>query len=287
MRKDRPDGCRVAILGLADDLGVRLNAGRAGAIDGPTAFRTALARYGVAQPHGFLWPGIFDAGDVVPAEGADEAALTETHRRVTDAVRAVLAMGLFPIGIGGGHDLTFPFVRAVIEHWKAAGVAVDHGVYFDAHLDVRETPGSGMAFRRLYEDCGVRDLRVVGFNPYTNAHEHVQWFLDHGGKGAAPSAMAFPERFHGADWFLSVDLDVLGSSVAPGVSAPNPDGMSVHDLAKALSYAARFEELRCVDFMELNPAFDADGRTARVAVHLFLTFLHGFAFRGVGVGGAS
>ena len=76
--------------------------------------------------------------------------LEATHRRVTAATTALLDAGLFPIAIGGGHDLTFPFVRAIAaEH---SGLA---GVYFDAHLDVRETRGSGMPFRRLVEDCGV------------------------------------------------------------------------------------------------------------------------------------
>ncbi|HTV22665.1 MAG TPA: hypothetical protein VMG12_28445, partial [Polyangiaceae bacterium] len=42
-----PEGCRCALLGLADDLGVKLNGGRVGARGGPSAFRAALARYGV------------------------------------------------------------------------------------------------------------------------------------------------------------------------------------------------------------------------------------------------
>ena len=37
--------------------------------------------------------------------------------------------------------------------------------------------------------------------------------------------------------------------------------------------------VRCFDLMELNPAQDPDGRTARVAAHLFLSFLQGFALR--------
>ena len=37
--------------------------------------------------------------------------------------------------------------------------------------------------------------------------------------------------------------------------------------------------VRCFDLMELNPRFDPDDRTARIAAHLFLTFLTGFAQR--------
>ncbi len=133
---DRPENCRVALLGMPDDLGVRLNSGRPGAAQGPRAFREALAKYGVAAPEGFDYPRVFDAGDVVAAEGDDAPALTETHRRVTGAVRAIVAMGMLPVGIGGGHDLTYAFVRGVVQEERARSAhARFEDVYFDAHLD--------------------------------------------------------------------------------------------------------------------------------------------------------
>lgn len=275
IRRDSPAGCRIAILGLADDLGVRLNSGRPGAKEGPTAFRGALARYGVAEPYGWDWPAVFDAGDIVPAEGADEAALHETHRRVTEATRAILDLGLFPVGIGGGHDLTFPFVRAVAERLKPAKLA---GVYFDAHLDVRETVGSGMPFRRLVDDCGVGPLDVHGVDEYANSREHREWFTKRGGR-VNPAAKALAPN---GDLFVSVDLDVLDASHAPGVSAINPAGWSVPELEgrlRSLGTLAK-ERVHCLDIMELDPAHDVDGRTARVAARLFLRVLaSGFGAR--------
>jgi arginase family enzyme len=283
--------CRVAILGLADDLGVRLNGGRVGAKGGPTAFRAALARYGVAQPDGFSWPHVFDAGDVIPAHGDDAAALAETHRRVTEAARELVHRGLFPIAIGGGHDLTFAFVRGVMEgvaeRESAAGRPVPSwsGLYFDPHLDVRETPGSGMAFRALVERCGVLALVNVGFGPLVNSREHAAWFREHGGAFAQFGAHEVgpsenPAQVSGASqngaphaWFCSFDLDVLDMSVAPGVSAPNPCGVDVGTAAIAIARIAGHPSLRCLDFMELNPFHDEQGRTARVAAHLFLRAL--------------
>lgn len=265
-----PIGCRVAILGLADDLGVRLNRGRSGAAEGPRAFRAALARYGVAHP-GWVWPVVLDAGDITPAPGHDEAALYETHRRVTAAVSAILDAGLFPIGIGGGHDLTYPFVRAVTErHGKLAGV------YFDAHLDVRAEAGSGMPFRALAEKCGAGPLHVHGLGPFANAAEHIEWFEGHGGiRHQADAPVSLPRQ----DAFVSMDLDVLDASHAPGVSAMNPAGWPPARLAAWAEAAGAATNVRCFDIMELNPVHDADGRTARVAAHLFLSFLKGFSRR--------
>lgn len=264
-------GCRFAILGLPDDLGVRLNGGRPGAKDGPRAFREALARYGVADPAEWVWPKVFDAGDVIPASGSDEAALHETHRRVTEATAAILELGLIPIGIGGGHDLTFPFVRAVISKFGPMP-----GFYFDAHLDVRASVGSGMPFRRLIEDCGVPALCNLGMDACANQREFVNWFTAHGGtfgEGLLPPGDP-PQGCFG-----SFDLDVIDMSAAPGVSAANPNGWTSNMATVAVYEAARTSNLRCFDFMELNPAHDEGGRTARLTAHLFLTLLRGFAVR--------
>src|SRR5688500_17511874 len=142
IRTDQAESCAVALLGLPDDLGVRLNGGRPGARDGPSAFRAALGSYGVS------WDGrrgvhldglVFDAGDVTPAPGDSEADLLETHARVEAAVQQLHSAGLVVACIGGGHDLTLPAVSALAEH---AGLAVG-GINFDAHTDVRDRIGSG------------------------------------------------------------------------------------------------------------------------------------------------
>jgi len=264
IRCDSAAGCAVALLGLPDDTGVKLNHGRPGARGGPKAFRAALARYGVARPG---LPRVFDAGDVRPGR-----SLEDTHRRVTVATTALLDAGLFPIAVGGGHDLTFPFVRAVAaKHPKLAGV------YFDPHLDVRETRGSGMPFRKLVEECGVSALHLHGFRPRVNTREHLAWFRANGGKIHPDSAkVALPRARHLA---VSFDLDVLDATHAPGVSALNPSGWSVRKAETWVHACGADPRVRCFDLMELNPRFDPGGQTARIAAHLFLSFLAGFAQR--------
>lgn len=276
-------GCRVAILGLPDDLGVKLNNGRPGAKLGPKVFREAFARYGVHQPAdaagAWTWPVIFDAGDVTPAPGNDAKALSITHERVSAAARALVEAGLFPIAIGGGHDLTFAFVRGV-----CAALGPMSGIYFDAHLDVREAAGSGMPFRRLMEDCACGPLLVTGVDPFANAKAHVDYFTSQGGvmhphdsRRAATSLRDLLRSERPS--FVSFDLDCLDASSAPGVSAVNPNGLTVAYAARELERLGNDSRVRCFDIMEFCPAHDESGRTARVAVHLFLSFLRGFSQR--------
>lgn len=262
-----PDGCQIALLGIPDDTGVKLNHGRHGAAQGPAALRAALQRYGVAQPHDWDWPTIWDAGDVKVVPGD----LHATHERVTEATRAIIEQGVFPIMIGGGHDLTFPFVRAVAEYHKPM-----HGIYFDAHLDVRNETGSGMPFRRLIESGAADSLRVHGLDPYANSREHVEWFSAHGGRIAG--------RTHDDDWlaqptFVSLDMDVFDSAHAPGVSALNPNGWSPALAEQWVYQAGRHKQVKCFDIMELSPPHDQDGRTARLAARMLLASLRGFSER--------
>jgi formiminoglutamase len=262
-----PAGCQVAMVGLADDLGVRLNGGRIGAAEGPYAFRSALARYGNALPIAGALPRVFDAGDVMSG-----LTLAETHDRVTRVIRALLDLQLVPVGIGGGHDLTYAMVRGLAESTEAPLT----GIYFDAHLDVREQEGSGMTFRRIVEECGVEALHVFGLDPFANAAGHMEWFVANGGQvGGFGFDGAWPE----GDLFVSLDLDVLDQAYAPGVSAMNPAGWSPARAENWVRAAGRNPRVRLFDIMELAPRHDPEGRTARLAARLFLAFLQGVAER--------
>jgi formiminoglutamase len=271
--------CRVGLLGLPDDTGIALNHGRTGAREGPHAFRVALAKYGSARPMDEAggggggqqpaYPRVYDAGDIVP--GRD---LAETHERVTQAASAIIARGLLPVAIGGGHDLTFPFVRAS----ALAHGALD-GLYLDAHLDVRAEAGSGMPFRALLEGGHAERLTVVGLDPLVNTPEHLGYFLSKGGRvgGVDPSKWAARA---GRKAFVSIDLDSIDMGFAPGVSAMNPCGLTPREAGDFAEAAGESASVVCFDLMELSPPHDEHGRTARLAAHLFLRFLRGLARRG-------
>ncbi len=266
--QSNPNDCQIALIGLPDDTGVKLNNGRPGAKEGPTAFRAALASMGIADPHSWSWPKVFDAGDVDVVPGD----LHTTHDRITQAVEAILELGLFPIAIGGGHDLTFPFVRAVANKFGPMT-----GIYFDPHLDVRETDGSGMPFRRLIESGAAKSLRIHGFDPMSNTADHVQYFQSHGGH--IDTNTTPEDLWPTGNAFVSLDLDVIDAAHAPGVSAMNPNGWSPKYTARWVHEAGLNPNVRCFDIMELSPPNDDRNRTARVAAKMFLTFLQGFAER--------
>ena len=280
---------RLALLGLPDDTGVLLNRGRPGAKQGPAAFREVLAGFGTT------WDGlrdeslelpIYDAGDVEPAPGNDERALFETHARVEAAVGELRALGLVVVGIGGGHDLTLPSVAAV----GAGHAAPLGGINLDAHLDVRARVGSGMPFRRLIERGFLDPRRFVelGLGRFANDQADLAWLSELGGHSVFASEIQragldldreFARAFAEGPGFVSIDLDGLDQSVAPGVSAPNASGLGVWNAAELAERAGHDPRVIHFDLMELSPVHDRDHHTARVAALLFVHFVAGFRGR--------
>ena len=296
LREHGLESARVALLGLPDDLGVRLNGGRPGAAEGPAAIRDALARYGVgydAETGRHFGETVADAGNVRPAspdelDGDAERALDETHRRVRETARALHDAGKVVLAIGGGHDLTLPTVRALSER---LGEPVG-GVNLDAHLDVRETVGSGMPFRRLIEGgwLAADGFAEFGIGRFTAVGAHHEWLAERGASivpidraraaGEEGAASVLERAVVGRSGaFVSIDLDGIDSIAAPGVSAVNVDGLPPATAIRVAEAAGRDPRVRHFDVMELCPARDVDCRTARLAAHLVLTFLAAFEER--------
>ena len=67
---------------------------------------------------------------------------------------------------------------------------------------------------------------------------------------------------------LSIDLDVLPADQAPGVSAPAGLGVPVNIIRELALTIAATGRLALVDVVELNPTFDIDAHTAKLAARL-------------------
>jgi formimidoylglutamase len=288
------EGTQVALIGAPFDDGVRAGGGRPGAAVGPAAIREQLCRYGTLHNLEFDVSlealAVADLGDVAPR---GDAAGEEARAALTAVVAEVVRRGAVALVLGGGHDLTFAGVRGLAgEHGTIGGINVD------AHLDVRAYAGglmsSGMPYRRLLEEVpAFRGDRFVelGIQGFSSAAAHAEYLRSRGGtllslREARQQgvARAMSEALQVAEQdvealFVSIDIDSAAQAFAPGCSAPSPDGFTPADLIDCAYAAGRHPKLRYFDLMEVNPTYDVDHRTARLAAALVLAFLCGFAAR--------
>lgn len=268
----------ATLLGFASDEGVRRNKGRTGAAAAPAAIRQALG------PLAFhLDRTVADAGDIVVSGGALEAG----QERAGLAVAALLDAGQLPAVLGGGHETAYASYLGV-----SSSAAVQGGqrlgiLNLDAHFDLRDepAPSSGTPFLQMAraEAAAGRDFRyaVVGISEPSNTRAlfdtarklGVQYLLDEDcGAGRVRDFVA--GFLAGVDvLYLTIDLDVLPAAVAPGVSAPAAYGVPLQVISAVCRQVAASGKLLHLDIAELNPEFDIDGRTARVAARLLDTLL--------------
>ncbi|MGG5172236.1 formimidoylglutamase [Pseudarthrobacter sp. J1738] len=280
---DNAPGRPAVLLGFASDAGVARNKGRVGAAKGPAAIRTALG------PLAFhLDRMVFDAGDVT-VEGDK---LEPGQERLGSAVTPLIDAGALTVVLGGGHETAFASYLGVAQsHAVQDGLRL--GVLnLDAHFDLRSydpahggTRSSGTPFLQMAhaEAAEGRKLNyaVVGISEPNNTRAlfetaeelDVKFLLD---EDCSPAATEeFVAAFlAGIDvLYLTIDLDVLPAAVAPGVSAPAAYGVPLEIISAICKQVAASGKLLHFDVAELNPAFDVDSRTAKVAARLVNTLL--------------
>ncbi|MFI6428742.1 formimidoylglutamase [Rhodococcus oryzae] len=266
----------TVLVGFRSDEGVRRNRGRPGAARGPTALRHALASMALAAPI-----RVFDAGDVAVAVGH----LEDGQRRLGDVVAGLLDAGHFVAVLGGGHEVAYGSYLGLST--SAAGMSGARlGVLnLDAHFDLRDdaAPNSGTPFRQMADAEAERgrllNYAVLGIAQPSNTAAlftravslGVRYLLDDDcGTANLPAVESFVDEFlRTADLVhLTIDLDVLPASVAPGVSAPAAFGVPLEVIQRVCDIVARSGKLALLDIAELNPKLDFDNRTARTAARL-------------------
>ena len=268
----------VALLGFACDAGVQRNHGRIGARFAPTQVRRFLANIPVAKNAVALW----DAGDVRCEGDALETAQSEFAYELSQ----LLTRDIFPIGIGGGHEIAYASFCGLADYLSASGRAANIGILnLDAHFDLRldARASSGTPFLQIAQDCERRGwafhyccLGVSAFANTTALFERardlqVNWRLDE-----QMQERHLPEILAQVDAFLApldviyltIDLDVLPAAVAPGVSAPAALGVPLSVIEAVVDRVCASGKLRVADLAEFNPEFDVDGHTARTVARL-------------------
>lgn len=272
----------VALFGLASDEGVRRNLGRPGAAGGPAALRAAMGGLPVVDGQ----PPLYDAGDVRCVAGDLEGAQAEFSEGVT----GLLDAGHLAIALGGGHEIAYASYRGLAGHVRTPAARIGI-VNFDAHLDLRdhERPDSGTPFLQAIRHAAATglDLRYCCVGASRSANTPGLFAVASAlgvkilgedevagddGRGCAMRLRRWLDGFDAVH--LSVCLDVLPQSLAPGVSAPNAGGIPLRTLESLVDVVLDSGRTRVIDIAELSPPHDRDHATARVAARLVHRMVH-------------
>ena len=252
---------RIELIGCPSDINSSFERGPAQA---PAAIRDALwsDRGNLACEDGQEIGVDFeltDRGDLPLTEtAADDAAIAA-------AVQASIASGAVPLVLGGDHAMSHPAVRGV--HAVHGPVTILH---FDAHPDLYDDFASNprshaSPFARIMEAGLARRLVQVGIR---TLNRHCREQAERFGVEIVPMADFTPDRVPVLEGplYISIDLDGIDPAEAPGVSHPEPGGLTVREVMAILR--RQTAPLAGADIVELNPRFDQHQRTAILAAKL-------------------
>jgi len=287
----------VALIGAPTDIG----AGHRGASMGPEALRVA----GIVEALRARGVAVVDRGNLIgpmnpwqpPVEGYRHLPeVLAWNRLVLAAVEAELEAGHLPVLLGGDHCLGLGSITAVARWCRRSGRKL-RVIWLDAHADFNTsdvTPSGNVHGMPVACLCGLgpEELTQLGGSAPAISPDEIRQIgirsVDEGEKALVRQygldlydmryidevgmKRAMDEALAGIDAdthvHVSFDVDFLDPGIAPGVGTTVPGGPNYREAQLVMEMIADTGRMGSLDVVELNPAFDRQNQTARLAVDL-------------------
>jgi arginase len=295
---------KVRIIGVPMDLG----ASRRGVDMGPSALRVAGLQTRLKQ----LGHQVEDIGNISvkqPEEmsyGEKRAKylieIAEACKDLAEAVQKSLEENYFPLVLGGDHSIATGVASGVSSFFRKTQKEIGY-IWLDAHGDMNtpESSPSGnvhgmplasimgygppelvdlMGFKPKAEPgniviVGARDLDAPERKMMKKSGVHVFTMRDIDERGMR-EVMSDAIKYAMDDTAgiaVSLDMDFVDPSDAPGVGTPVRGGVTYREAHLAMEMIADSEAMASLEVVEINPVIDEHNRTALLGVELILSAL--------------
>ena len=277
------EGIDVAVIGAPIDQGTT---NRPGTRFGPRGIREASQIYGSffnqgkgiydieLRRHKLFNLKLIDYGDIPVAPTLSELNLDI----ITNTIRRILRKKVFPVIIGGDHSITFPAVKA----FKNNPMDI---VHFDTHLDFLDQEAGivishANPLKRASELKNINKITQIGIRGLLNP-DYITNEAEKYGTNIITAENAIK---NGMEWvinqipdaeniYVTIDIDSLDPSCAPGTGTPEPGGFSYLQMREMLTSIPKKGNIIGFDIVEVNPLYDPSGITSQLASRLIIDFL--------------
>jgi arginase len=295
---------KIRIIGVPMDLG----ASRRGVDMGPSALRVAGLQARIKQ----LGHQVEDIGNI-SVKQPEEMSYGEKRAKylaeIADACKDLAAIvektldeSMMPVVLGGDHSIAAGSLSGVAGHFKKKEKKIGL-VWLDAHGDINtpESSPSGnvhgmplaaamgygatelvelQGFRPKVEPqnislVGIRDLDTQEKKLAKKSGVHVFTMRDIDERGMREvMSDALKYAMDDTDGIsVSLDMDFVDPSDAPGVGTPVRGGVTYREAHLAMEMLADTEAMVSLEIVEINPVIDEHNRTALLGVELVLSGL--------------
>ncbi|GAK43317.1 agmatinase [Paenibacillus sp. TCA20] len=268
------ENAKAVIYGMPMDYTVSF---RPGSRFGPAHIRQAsvgLEEYSPYLDRSIVDLKYFDAGDLLLPFGNAGRSLDI----IREYVEGLLADGKIPVGLGGEHLVTWPVLEAMYKKYPDLAI-----IHIDAHADLREQyEGEPLShstpIRKAAELMGGKNIYQFGIRSgsreeFAYARENINFYPF---EVAAPMKEALPSM-GSRPVYVTIDIDVLDPSAAPGTGTAEAGGITSKELLEAVHAIARSSvNVVGFDVVEVAPIYDPTQQTPIVASKLIREMLLGF-----------
>jgi arginase len=295
---------KIRIIGVPMDLG----ASRRGVDMGPSALRVAGLQARIKQ----LGHQVEDIGNI-SVKQPEEMSYGEKRAKylaeIADACKDLAAMveksleeSMLPVVLGGDHSIAAGTLSGVASHFKKKEKKVGL-IWLDAHGDINtpESSPSGnihgmplaaamgygatelvelQGFKPKVEPqnislVGIRDLDSQEKKLAKKSGVHVFTMRDIDERGMREvMSDALKYAMDDTDGIsVSLDMDFVDPSDAPGVGTPVRGGVTYREAHLAMEMVADTEAMVSLEIVEINPVIDEHNTTALLGVELVLSGL--------------
>ena len=295
---------KIRIIGVPMDLG----ASRRGVDMGPSALRVAGLQARIKQ----LGHQVEDIGNISVKQPEEMsygekkakylAEIADACKDLANIVEKTLDESMMPVVLGGDHSIAAGSLSGVAAHFKKKEKKIGL-IWLDAHGDINTPESSpsgnvhGMplaaamgygatelvelhGFRPKVEPqnislVGIRDLDSQERKLAKKSGVHVFTMRDideRGMREVMSDAMKYAmDDTDGIS--VSLDMDFVDPSDAPGVGTPVRGGVTYREAHLAMEMLADTEAMVSLEVVEINPVIDEHNRTALLGVELVLSGL--------------
>lgn len=254
----------VCFVGYDTEDGILRDEGVVGAAEGADAIRK-----GLSELPGIKNLRIYDYGNL------EKKTLEEAQEEYSEKIADIYSKGLFPIGLGGGHDIVYGAYKGIRKAFPDKKIGI---ISFDAHLDIKsydERMTSETSFKKILDEDKNVEYAITGFQRLENSRSLIKNADE---KGVLVLEEEYPEEFTISSLksfvkkmdivYVTICMDVFDGAAAPGVSFPTVLGMDSKKGKRILRALMETKKVVCLDFAEINPRYDVANRTSRLAGYM-------------------
>jgi agmatinase len=224
--------------------------------------------------------GVNDVGNISIFPGS----LTRSLSRIEHVLRNIFKKtNRRVIIIGGEHTLTLASFKAYAKNYNDSCI-----IAFDAHMDLRnEYLGSrynhATVMRRIFEREKNIRIVIIGaravsreeeqFYKNINEKNNIKVFRIIGDEVKVDTINSIENEISTCkNKYISIDIDILDPSYAPGVQTPEPLGLSPYTLLKILNRIVDINTY-AVDLVEMTPIYDPSETTAFISAKILIELI--------------